>query len=106
MIEAIYDGSHYQGGPVECESAYPATSMMLLYRFLHMHQNKQSLDQLQSGYKRVQQSQRQALNIFMNYLTRFNWDIVRRYFKFGRVGPHKVKVEVPSFEAAVLRFIP
>jgi len=37
MMEVIYDGSHYKGGPVERKSAYPATSIMLLYRFLHMH---------------------------------------------------------------------
>lgn len=53
MMEVIYDGSHYQGGPIERESAYPATSMMLLYRFLHMHQNKPLLEQLQAGYKKV-----------------------------------------------------
>ncbi len=100
MMEVIYDGSHYKGGPVERESAYPATSMMLLYRFLHMHQNKQLLEQLQSGYRRVQQSQRQALNIFRDNLTRFYWDIFLRYFNFGRGGPLKVKVEVPSFESS------
>ena len=99
MMEVIYDGSHYQGGPVERESAYPATSMMLLYRFLHMHQNKPLFEQLQSGYKRVQQSQRQALNIFRDNLTRFYWDIFLRYFNFGRGGPLKVKVEVPSFDS-------
>ena len=55
MMEVIYDGSHYKGGPVDRESAYPATSIMLLYRFLHMHQNKELLEQLQPGYKRVQQ---------------------------------------------------
>lgn len=100
MMEVIYDGSHYKGGPVERESAYPATSMMLLYRFLHMHQNKALLDQLQFGYKRVQQSQRQALNIFRDNLTRFYWDIFLRYFNFGRGGPLRVKVEVPSFESS------
>jgi hypothetical protein len=100
MMEVIYDGSHYQGGSVERESAYPATSMMLLYRFLHMHQNKALLEQLQSGYKKVQQSQRQALNLFRDQLTRFYWDIFLRYFNFGRGGPLKVKVDVPSFDSS------
>jgi hypothetical protein len=100
MMEVIYDGSHYKGGPVDRESAYPATSIMLLYRFLHMHQNKELLEQLQSGYKRVQQSQRQALNIFRDHLTRFYWDIFLRYFNFGRGGPLKVRVEVPSFDSS------
>jgi hypothetical protein len=100
MMEVIYDGSHYKGGPVDRESAYPATSIMLLYRFLHMHQNKQLLEQLQSGYKRVQQSQRQALNIFRDHLTRFYWDIFLRYFNFGRGGPLRVRVEVPSFDSS------
>jgi hypothetical protein len=40
MMEVIYDGSHYKGGPVERESAYPAPSMMLVYRFLPMHQKQ------------------------------------------------------------------
>ena len=85
---------------VDRESAYPATSIMLLYRFLHMHQNKQLLEQLQSGYRWVQQSQRQALNIFRDHLTRFYWDIFLRYFNFGRGGPLKIKVEVPTFESS------
>jgi hypothetical protein len=93
----IYDGSHYKGGPVERESAYPATSIMLLYRFLHMHQNKQLLDQLQAGYKKVLFSQRQALPFFRDNMTRFYWDVFLRYFNFGRGGPLKLKVEVPSF---------
>jgi len=97
MMEVIYDGSHYKGGPVERESAYPATSIMLLYRFLHMHQNKQLLDQLQVGYKKVLFSQRQALPFFRDNITRFYWDVFLRYFNFGRGGPLKVKVEVPSF---------
>jgi hypothetical protein len=97
MMEVIYDGSHYKGGPVERESAYPATSIMLLYRFLHMHQNKQLLDQLQMGYKKVQFSQRQALPFFRDNMTRFYWDVFLRYFNFGRGGSLKVKVEVPSF---------
>jgi hypothetical protein len=100
MMEVIYDGSHYKGGPVERESAYPATSIMLLYRFLHMHQNKQLLEQLQSGYRWVQQSQRQALNIFRDHLTRFYWDIFLRHFNFGRGGPLKIKVDVPTFESS------
>jgi len=100
MMEVIYDGSHYKGGPVDRESAYPATSMMLLYRFLHMHQNKQLLEQLQVGCKRVQQSQWQALNLFRDQLTRFYWDIFLRYFNFGRGGPLRVRVEVPSFDSS------
>lgn len=100
MMEVIYDGSHYPGGPVERESAYPATSMMLLYRFLHMHQNKPLLEQLQSGYQKVQHGQRQALNFFRDHLTRFYWDIFLRYFNFGRGGPLMVKVEIPSFESS------
>ena len=70
---------------------------MLLYRFLHMHQNKQLLDQLQSGYKKVLYSQRQALPFFRDNMTRFYWDVFLRYFNFGRGGPLKVKIEVPSF---------
>ena len=97
MMEVIYDGSHYQGGLVERKSAYPATSMMLLYRFLHMHQNKQLLEQLQAGYKKVLYSQRQALPFFRDNMTRFYWDVFLRYFNFGRGGSLKVKVEVPSF---------
>ena len=97
MMEVIYDGSHYQGGPVERESAYPATSMMLLYRFLHMHQNKPLLEQIQAGYKKVLYSQRQALPFFRDNMTRFYWDVFLRYFNFGRGGSLKVKVEVPSF---------
>jgi len=97
MMEVIYDGSHYKGGPVERESAYPATSIMLLYRFLHMHQNKQLLDQLQMGYKKVLFSQRQALPFFRDNITRFYWDVFLRYFNFGRGGPLKVKIEVPTF---------
>jgi hypothetical protein len=73
---------------------------MLLYRILHMHQNKELLQQLQSGYKRVQQSQRQALNLFRDQLTRFYWDIFLRYFNFGRGGPLRVRVEVPSFDSS------
>ncbi len=97
LMEVIYDGSHYKGGPVERESAYPATSIMLLYRFLNMHQNKPLLEQLQAGYKKVVFSQRQALPFFRDNLTRFYWDVFLRYFNFGRGGPLKVKVEVPSF---------
>ena len=97
MMEVIYDGSHYKGGPVERESAYPATSIMLLYRFLHMHQNKPFLEQLQAGYKKVLFSQRQALPFFRDNMTRFYWDVFLRYFNFGRGGTLKVKVEVPSF---------
>ena len=97
MMEVIYDGSHYKDGPVERESAYPATSIMLLYRFLHMHQNKELLEQLQAGYKKVLYSQRQALPFFRDNMTRFYWDVFLRYFNFGRGGPLKVKVEVPSF---------
>lgn len=100
MMEVIYDGSHFKGGPVDRESAYPATSIMLLYRFLHMHQNKELLEQLHSGYKRVQQSQRQALNLFRDQLTHFYWDIFLRYFNFGRGGPLRVRVEVPSFDSS------
>ncbi|PKO01242.1 MAG: hypothetical protein CVU42_00085 [Chloroflexi bacterium HGW-Chloroflexi-4] len=97
MMELIYDGSHYKGGPVEIESAYPSTSIMLLYRFLHMHQNKPLLEQLQAGYKKVVFSQRQALPFFRDNMTRFYWDVFLRYFNFGRGGSLKVKVEVPSF---------
>jgi len=97
MMKVIYDGSHYKDGPVERESAYPATSIMLLYRFLHMHQNKQLLDELQVGYKKVLFSQRQALPFFRDNITRFYWDVFLRYFNFGRGGPLKLKIEVPSF---------
>jgi hypothetical protein len=97
MMEVIYDGSHYKDGPVERESAYPATSIMLLYRFLHMHQNKPFLEQLQAGYKKVLFSQRQALPFFRDNITRFYWDVFLRYFNFGRGGPLKVKIEVPTF---------
>jgi hypothetical protein len=97
MMEVIYDGSHYKGGPVDRESAYPATSIMLLYRFLHMHQNKPLLEQLQTGYKKVLYSQRQALPFFRDNMTRFYWDVFLRYFNFGRGGSLKVKVEIPSF---------
>jgi hypothetical protein len=100
MMEVIYDGSHYKGGPVDRESAYPATSIMLLYRFLHMHQNKPLIEQLQAGYKKVLFSQRQALPFFRDNLTRFYWDIFLRHFNFGRGGPLKVKVEVPTFESS------
>jgi len=100
MMEVIYDGSHYKGGPVERESAFPGTSIMLLYRFLHMHQNKPLLEQLQAGYKKVLFSQRQALPFFRDNLTRFYWDVFLRYFNFGRGGPLKVKVEVPSFDSS------
>jgi hypothetical protein len=65
-----------------------------------MHQNKHLLEQLQSGYRWVQQSQRQALNIFRDHLTRFYWDIFLRHFNFGRGGPLKIKVEVPTFETS------
>lgn len=97
MMEVIYDGSNYKGGPVERESAYPGTSIMLLYRFLHMHQNKPLLEQLQAGYKKVVFSQRQALPFFRDNMTRFYWDVFLRYFNFGRGGPLKVKIEVPTF---------
>jgi hypothetical protein len=97
MIEVIYDGSHYKGGPVELDAAYPVTSMMLLYRFLHLHQNKPLFERLHSSYQKVQNSQRQALPFFRDNLTRFYWDVFLRYFNFGRGGPLKVKVEVPSF---------
>ena len=97
MMEVIYDGSHYKGGPVDRESAYPSTSIMLLYRFLHMHQNKVLLEQLQAGYKKVLFSQRQALPFFRDNMTRFYWDVFLRYFNFGRGGSLKIKVEVPSF---------
>lgn len=97
MMEVIYDGSNFKDGPVERESAYPSTSIMLLYRFLHMHQNKPLLEQLQAGYKKVLFSQRQALPFFRDNLTRFYWDVFLRYFNFGRGGSLKIKVEVPSF---------
>jgi hypothetical protein len=97
MMEVIYDGSYFKNGPVERESAYPSTSIMLLYRFIHMHQNKPLLDQLQAGYKKVLFSQRQSLPFFRDNITRFYWDVFLRYFNFGRGGPLKVKVEVPSF---------
>jgi hypothetical protein len=97
MMEVVYDGSHYKGSPVELDAAYPVTSMMLLYRFLHLHQNKPLFEQLQSSYHKVQNSQRQALPFFRDNLTRFYWDVFLRYFNFGRGGPLKVKVEVPSF---------
>jgi hypothetical protein len=48
----------------------------------------------------VQQSQRQALNLFRDQLTHFYWDIFLRHFNFGRGGPLKVKVEVPSFDSS------
>lgn len=97
MMEVIYDGSHYPGGPVESEATYPAISMMLLYRFLHLHQNKPLFERMQNGYRKVQYSQRQALPYFRDQLTRFYWDVFLRYFNFGRGGPLKVKVEVPNF---------
>jgi len=83
--------------PVDRESAYPATSIMLLYRFLHMHQNRQLLEQLQAGYKKVLFSQRQALPFLRDNITRFYWDVFLRYFNFGRGSPLKVKIEVPTF---------
>ena len=97
MMEVIYDGSHYKGGPVKLDTAYPVTSMMLLYRFLHLHQNKPLFERLHSSYQKVQNSQRQALPFFRDNLTRFYWDVFLRYFNFGRGGPLKVKVEVPNF---------
>ncbi|MBI9051788.1 MAG: hypothetical protein JEZ00_20385 [Anaerolineaceae bacterium] len=97
MMEVIYDGSHYKNGPVERDAAFPVISLMLLYRFLHLHQNKPLLDRIQNGYKKVLYSQKQALPFFRDNLTRFYWDVFLRYFNFGRNGPLKVKVEIPNF---------
>jgi hypothetical protein len=98
IIETIYDGSHYRGGPVLEKAAFSVTSLTLLFRFLHLHQNRTLLEQLQASYKNVLSSQRKGISFFRVTLTRFYWDVFLRYFDFGRGGPLKVKVEVPSFE--------
>ncbi len=98
LMESIYDGSHYKGGPVETESAFPVSSLNILHSFLHLHQNANLLKQLQFGYKDVKQGQFRGIIFFRNALTHFYWDVFLKYFSFGRNGPLEVWVCVPSMD--------
>ena len=98
MMETIYDCSHYNGGPVKTESAFPSRSLYMLDRFLHLHQNRKLLEQLQNGFRMVRTAQTRGVVFFRSVLTQFYWDVFLRYFAFGRNGPLEVGVNVPSLD--------
>lgn len=98
MMQLIYNGSHFENGPVERVAAFPILSLQLLHRFLRLDQNRELLPLLQDGFRKIKSAQFKGIVFFRNTLTQFYWDIFLRYFSFGRNGPLKVSVVVPGLD--------
>lgn len=94
LMRTIYQVSHYPDGPVRKHSALPVLSLVLLYRYLNMHQNQALLQAVQQGREEVRKSMNRGINLFRDVYSRLCWTFLR-YHGFGRGGPLEVTVRVP-----------
>ncbi len=98
LMRMIYEASHYKDGPVRREAAFPYTSLLLLHRYLHMHQNAPLLDTVLQTRRDVARNLNRGINLFRDAFTRMCWAFLRRH-GFGPNGPLRVTVEVPGFDS-------
>lgn len=97
IMRSIYEASHYEGSHVFLYSALPVDSLVLLYRYLHMHQNQELLSMARNAQDEIRRGQSRGVNLFRDTLTRFAWNFLS-YHGFGRGGPLDVIVAVPGFD--------
>lgn len=98
LMRSIYEASHYSDGPVMEYAALPVLSLVMLHRYLHMHQNERLLEIVQRSLGEVRRSQVKGINLFRDAFTRMAWEFLR-YHGFGRGGPLSVLVVVPGFDS-------
>ncbi len=98
LMRSIYEASHYPNGPVMEYAALPVLSLVLLHRYLHMHQNERLLEIVQRSLGEVHRSQAKGINLFRDAFTRMTWEFLR-YHGLGRGGPLSVLVVVPGFDS-------
>ena len=94
LIRTIYLVSHYSGGPVFQNAAVPVLSLVLLYRYLNMHQNRALLQLMLKARDEVRKSQNRGINLYRDAFSRMCWDFLR-YHGFGRLGPLEIIIRVP-----------
>lgn len=94
LVRTIFQVSHYPDGPVRKQSALPILSLVLLYRYLNMHQNQALLQAVRQGREEVRKNMNRGINLFRDAYSRLCWTFLR-YHGFGRGGPLEITVRVP-----------
>ena len=94
LMRTIYLVSHYRGGPVFKDATMPVHSLVLLYRYLNMHQNSALLQLMLKARDELRKSQNRGINLYRDAYSRMCWEFLR-YHGFGRHGPLNVFVRVP-----------
>jgi hypothetical protein len=98
LMRTIYLVSHYQGGPVFQNAALPVLSLVLLYRYLNMHQNRALLLLMLKARDEVRKSQNRGINLYRDTFSRMCWEFLR-YHGFGRLGPLAIIIRVPHLNS-------
>jgi hypothetical protein len=94
LMRTIYQVSHYKDGPVMKQAALPVLSLILLYRYLNMHQNLRLLEIMRHSRDEVRKSQNRGINLYRDAYCRMCWEFLR-YHGFGRNGPLQLVVYIP-----------
>jgi hypothetical protein len=100
LVRTIYQVSHFHDGPVQRYAALPILSLVLLYRYLNLHQNKVLLEMVLKARDDVRRGQNRGINLFRDAFTRLCWDFMR-YHGIGRGGPVEIYVRVPTLDSDV-----
>lgn len=91
----LYRKSMHRDSPTRKYSAFPHESVQALRQFLHIPQNAGLLQVLKEGYTWIE-SRKSGLILYRDAVTKLVWDVVLRYFGFGREGPLNVFVGIPD----------
>jgi hypothetical protein len=95
MMRTIYQVSHYKDGPVRKQAALPVLSLIMLYRYLNMHQNQKLLQGILHSRENIRKSLNHGVNLFRDAFSQMCWNFMR-YHGYGRGGPLDISVRVPS----------
>lgn len=91
----IYRKSMNSNSPTRKYSAFPHESIQALKQFLHLSQNAGLLQSLKDGIAWIE-ARKSGLLLYRDGITKLVWDVVLRYFGFGRGGPLNVFVGIPD----------
>ena len=91
----IYRKSMHKDSPTRKYSAFPHEFVQALRQFLYMPQNAGLFQALKNGYIWIE-SRKSGLILYRDAVTKLMWDVVLRYFGFGRGGPLNVIVGIPD----------
>lgn len=91
----IYRKSMNSNSPTRKYSAFPHESIQALKYFLHLPQNTGLLQALKEGMAWIE-NRKSGLLLYRDAITKLVWDVVLRYYGFGRGGPLNVFVGIPD----------